>query len=54
MFGSGTFVITFSILSAIVASFPPGENSHHSAQLAGVAMIFLTCINFSLSFGPVR
>ncbi|KDQ57000.1 hypothetical protein JAAARDRAFT_280302 [Jaapia argillacea MUCL 33604] len=54
MFGTGSFVITFSILSAIVASFPPGgETTNLAAQRAGIAMIFLTSIFFSLSLGPV-
>ncbi|EPQ52878.1 general substrate transporter [Gloeophyllum trabeum ATCC 11539] len=54
LLGAGTFVITFSILSAIVASFPPGEGTtNYAAQRAGIAMIFLTSIFFSLSFGPV-
>ncbi|RDX57036.1 general substrate transporter [Lentinus brumalis] len=53
MFGAGSFVVTYSILTAIVASFPPDESGNHSAQRAGIAMIFLTSIFFSLSFGPV-
>ena len=57
MFGAGSFVVTYSILTAIVAQFPPEINNipnpHHSAQRAGIAMIFLTSIFFSVSFGPV-
>jgi len=57
MFGAGGITILYSILTAIVASFPPevnGEpNTHVSAQRAGIAMIFMTSIIFSLSFGPV-
>lgn len=57
MFGAGSFVVTYSILTAIVARFPPEvngvANTHHSAQRAGIAMIFLTSIFFSVSFGPV-
>lgn len=56
LFGSGTFIITFSILAAIVASFPPladGSNANLAAERAGIAMIFLTSIVFSLSYGPV-
>ena len=56
MFGSVTFVITFSILAAIVASFPPttdGSSTNLAAERAGIAMIFLTSIVFSLSYGPV-
>ena len=50
-------MVTYSILTAIVASFPPEvngvANTHLSAQRAGIAMIFMTSIFFSLSFGPV-
>ncbi|RPD59657.1 general substrate transporter [Lentinus tigrinus ALCF2SS1-6] len=53
MFGAGSFVVTYSVLTAIVASFPPDESTNHAAQRAGIAMIFLTSIFFSLSFGPV-
>jgi len=53
IFGASSFVITFSILAAIVACFPPGAGTNKSAQMAGLAMIFLTNICFSLSFGPV-
>ncbi|KAL6302497.1 general substrate transporter [Sparassis latifolia] len=53
MFGAGSFVVTYSVLTAIVASFPPSESTNHPAQRAGIAMIFMTSIFFSLSFGPV-
>lgn len=54
LFGAATFVCTFSVLAAIVASFPPGSGETNlAAQRAGIAMIFLTSIFFSLSFGPV-
>ena len=71
MFGAASFVVTFSILAAVVASFPPGVGTNEgliyfmnktfiahaicgsAAQKAGLAMIFLTSIFFSLSFGPV-
>ena len=53
MFGAGSFVVTYSILTAIVASFPPDQSTNHPAQQAGIAMIFMTSIFFSLSFGPV-
>ncbi|RDB25726.1 High-affinity glucose transporter [Hypsizygus marmoreus] len=54
MFGAASFVATFSILAAIVATNPPGDpNSSAAAQRAGIAMIFLTSIFFSVSFGPV-
>ncbi|KAF7424377.1 hypothetical protein PC9H_009684 [Pleurotus ostreatus] len=60
MFGAASFVVTFSILAAIVASFPPPPVElagqvpvNQAAQRAGIAMIFLTSIFFSLSFGPV-
>ncbi|KAF8896597.1 sugar transporter, partial [Infundibulicybe gibba] len=61
MFGAASFVATFSILAAIVATNPPAPvdaapGSVHvntTAQRAGIAMIFLTSIFFSLSFGPV-
>ncbi|THH00219.1 hypothetical protein EW026_g2289 [Hermanssonia centrifuga] len=57
IFGAGSFVVTYSVLTAIVASFPPEvnglPNTHVSAQRAGIAMIFMTSIFFSLSFGPV-
>ena len=53
MFGAGSFVVTYSVLTAIVACFPPDESTNHPAQRAGIAMIFLTSIFFSLSFGPV-
>ncbi|OBZ72476.1 High-affinity glucose transporter [Grifola frondosa] len=44
MFGAGSFVVTYSILTAIVASFPPDQSTNHPAQRAGIAMIFLTSI----------
>ncbi|KAG6827977.1 hypothetical protein H0H92_009803 [Tricholoma furcatifolium] len=54
VFGAGSFVVTFSVLAAIVATNPPGvEGSSATAQRAGIAMIFLTSVLFSLSFGPV-
>ena len=57
MFGAGSFVVTYSILTAIVASFPPEingmPNPHPAAQRAGIAMIFMTSIFFSVSFGPI-
>ncbi|KAI8980052.1 general substrate transporter [Trametes punicea] len=53
MFGAGSFVVTYSVLTAIVACFPPDESTNHAAQRAGIAMIFMTSIFFSLSFGPV-
>ncbi|CCL98787.1 uncharacterized protein FIBRA_00792 [Fibroporia radiculosa] len=53
MFGAGSTVVTYSVLTAIVARFPPGISENHPAQQAGIAMIFLTSIFFSLSFGPV-
>ncbi|KAF9524840.1 general substrate transporter [Crepidotus variabilis] len=54
MFGAASFVATFSILAAMVATNPPGEpNANTAAQRVGIAMIFLTSIIFSLSFGPV-
>lgn len=53
LYGAASFVVTFSILAAIVASFPPTGTTNLAAQRAGIAMIFLTSINFSLSFGPV-
>ncbi|EJD07134.1 sugar transporter [Fomitiporia mediterranea MF3/22] len=53
LFGAATFVCTFSILAAIVSSFPPGATQNLAAQRAGIAMIFLTSIVFSLSFGPI-
>lgn len=53
MFGAGSFVVTYSILSAIVALYPPETSTNHAAQRAGIAMIFMTTIFFSFSFGPV-
>ncbi|KAF4614243.1 hypothetical protein D9613_007735 [Agrocybe pediades] len=54
MFGAASFVATFSILSAILATNPlDGASSQPAAQRAGIAMIFLTSVIFSLSFGPV-
>lgn len=53
MFGAASLVALFSVLSALVASFPPGENQNLAAQKAAIAMIFLMSIVFSLSFGPV-
>ncbi|KAI0767994.1 general substrate transporter [Trametes elegans] len=53
LFGAGSFVVTYSILTAIVACFPPEQSSNLAAQRAGIAMIFMTSIFFSLSFGPV-
>ncbi|THU85524.1 sugar transporter [Dendrothele bispora CBS 962.96] len=61
MFGAASFVATFSILAAILATNPappdgvtPAPGSvNQAAQRAGIAIIFLTSIIFSLSFGPV-
>ncbi|KAG6862033.1 hypothetical protein C0995_008221 [Termitomyces sp. Mi166 len=54
VFGATSFVCTFSILAAIVATNPlDSPNVNHTAQRAGIAMIFLTSVIFSLSFGPV-
>ncbi|PPR00886.1 hypothetical protein CVT24_000371 [Panaeolus cyanescens] len=54
MFGAGSFVVLFSILAAILATNPTdSENVNHAAQRAGIAIIFMTSIFFSLSFGPV-
>ncbi|KAF8482245.1 general substrate transporter [Gautieria morchelliformis] len=54
MFGAGSLVVLFSILSAIVASFPPGVGTPNiAAQRAGIAMIFLMSVTFSVSFGPI-
>ncbi|KAK7042917.1 hypothetical protein VNI00_008653 [Paramarasmius palmivorus] len=57
MFGAASFVCTFSIVAAILATNPVVEgvttNVNQAAQRAGIAMIFLTSIIFSLSFGPV-
>lgn len=57
MFGAGIITVTYTILTAIVACFPPEvdgtPNSHVAAQRAGIAVIFMTSIFFSLSFGPV-
>ncbi|KAF8589342.1 general substrate transporter [Ramaria rubella] len=54
MFGAGSLVVLFSILSAIVASFPPGVGTPNlAAQRAGIAMIFLMSAFFSVSFGPI-
>lgn len=53
LFGAGSFVVTYSVLTAIVASFPPDQSTNLAAQRAGIAMIFMTSIFFSLSFGPV-
>lgn len=53
IFGAGSFIVTYSVLTAIVASFPPGESENLSAQRAGIAMIFMTSIFFSVSFGPI-
>ncbi|KAF5327163.1 hypothetical protein D9619_004540 [Psilocybe cf. subviscida] len=54
IFGAGSFVVTFSVLAAILATNPvDSETASAAAQKAGIAMIFLTSINFSLSFGPV-
>ncbi|PPR03247.1 hypothetical protein CVT24_012824 [Panaeolus cyanescens] len=59
--GAGSFVVLFSILSAIIATNPTDSNSTNSdshnvnfpAQRAGIAMIFLLSVMFSTSFGPV-
>jgi sugar porter (SP) family MFS transporter len=54
IFGAGSFVVTFSILAAILATNPvDSDTASAAAQKAGIAMIFLTSIIFSLSFGPV-
>lgn len=53
LLGAGSFVVTYSVLTAIVACFPPGTSDNHPAQRAGIAMIYLTSILFSLSFGPI-
>ncbi|KAF9007615.1 general substrate transporter [Cyathus striatus] len=53
MFGSALFVATFSILSAIVATNRLTLRILILLLRAGIAMIFLTSVIFSLSFGPV-
>ncbi|KAJ4497443.1 sugar transporter [Lentinula lateritia] len=57
IFGATTFVATFSIVAAILATNPVSDTSTKpadpGAQIAGIAMIFLTNIVFSASFGPV-
>ncbi|KAJ3892127.1 sugar transporter [Lentinula edodes] len=57
IFGATTFVATFSIVAAILATNPVSDASTKpadpGAQIAGIAMIFLTNIVFSASFGPV-
>jgi len=58
LFGAASFVVLYSILSAIVATNPPlpaGATGtvNVTAQRAGIAMIFMLSIFFSLSFGPV-
>ena len=53
MFGAASLVVLYSILSALIASFPPGEGQNLAAQKAAIAMIFLMSVVFSLSFGPV-
>lgn len=64
LFGALSLSVLFSILAAIVASFPPsgseaggggggGGQTNLAAQKAGIAVIFLMSIVFSLSFGPV-
>lgn len=53
MFGAGGFAVLFGILTALVAVYPPGADQNLSAQKAAIAMIFLTVIVFSVSFGPV-
>ncbi|KAJ3755671.1 sugar transporter [Lentinula raphanica] len=51
IFGAATFVATFSIVAAILATNPTLICC--SLASAGIAMIFLTNIVFSASFGPV-
>ncbi|KAF9442102.1 general substrate transporter [Macrolepiota fuliginosa MF-IS2] len=58
LFGASSFVVLYSILAAIVATNPPLPDGvqgtvNASAQRAGIAMIFMLSIFFSLSFGPV-
>ncbi|KAI0067207.1 general substrate transporter [Artomyces pyxidatus] len=54
MFGAASLVALFSVLAAIIASYPPEDGmTNFAAQRAGIAMIFLMSIVFSLSFGPV-
>ena len=53
LLGSLFFVLNFSALAAVVASFPPDTSLNSDAQRAGIALIFLTSIVFSLSFGPI-
>ncbi|VDB92316.1 unnamed protein product [Peniophora sp. CBMAI 1063] len=53
IFGATALVVLFSILAAIIASFPPDTNHNASASKAGIAVVFMMTIVFSLSFGPV-
>ncbi|KAF5386507.1 hypothetical protein D9757_005857 [Collybiopsis confluens] len=57
MFGAATFVATFSVVAAVLATNPVkdvnAKPADPGAQIAGIAMIFLTNIVFSASFGPV-
>jgi len=54
MFGASSLVVTFSILAAILATNPvDSPNVNAAAQRVGIAMICMTNIFFSVSFGPV-
>lgn len=53
LFGAGGFAVLFSILTAILACFPPNQSTNHTAQRAGIGILFLTTIVYSSSFGPV-
>ncbi|KAL0567132.1 hypothetical protein V5O48_014862 [Marasmius crinis-equi] len=52
-----SFVVLFSVVAAILATNPVEEGAtdaaNPAAQRAGIAVIFMTSIIFSLSFGPV-
>ncbi|KZT35508.1 general substrate transporter [Sistotremastrum suecicum HHB10207 ss-3] len=55
LFGAASLTALFAVLAAIVASFPPSAegSTNLAAQKAGIAVIFMMSIVFSLSFGPV-
>ncbi|KAJ8074284.1 hypothetical protein PM082_012594 [Marasmius tenuissimus] len=57
LFGAASFVALFSVVAAILATNPVNEGATNAAnpaaQRAGIAMIFMTSIIFSVSFGPV-
>jgi hypothetical protein len=53
VFGGYMLAAVFSVMAAIIHNFPPDGPRNASAQRAGIAMVFMVSIVFSMSYGTV-